>query len=151
MQQKIPTDINAVHALTREKADAWEADAAECRAAFGVNLHQSIGWTVDHMDKRDDEAEVLVPAWQALDAEMTASHGWNRPDAWRFPVLTDEEYAASLAKWPELAVFSEEQIRDLYRHVGIRYIRNLAQDVQRRALAVLNGSGTDAESEPNNQ
>ncbi|WP_435244305.1 hypothetical protein [Streptomyces sioyaensis] len=108
----------------RRLAAQWRANADRTRAA---GTAESLGWQIDRMGERDDIATELVEAWQTIDGTMTSSLGLSRPEEWRIPPLTDEEYAHAFADWPELAVFGEDLVKELSRHHGIRYVRSLAQ------------------------
>ncbi|MFE2157040.1 hypothetical protein ACFW9M_04415 [Streptomyces lydicus] len=135
------TDPNATLSHLRELAAQWQENADRTRAA---GAKESLGWQIDRMGERDDIATELVAAWQAFDEVMTSSVGLVRPEAWRFPPLTDAEYTRAFAVWPELAVFGQDLVKELSRHRGIRYVRWLAQRAVKNAPA-LAASRTDVD------
>lgn len=128
-----PIDVDAALALVRAKATEWQENADRTRAA---GTGESWGWQLDRMGERDDIGMELVEAWQVLDGTITSNHGIARPVAWRVPQLTDEQFAAVFADWPELAAFGEDLVKDMSRHVGIRYVRWLAQRALKNAPAL---------------
>ncbi|AKN68693.1 hypothetical protein QR97_01735 [Streptomyces sp. PBH53] len=138
MQQ---SDVNAALAYVRASVAAYKKNADQTRAAGEVGDVQSLGWHIDRMGERDDLAFELVEAWQVLDDALTGSHGIARPDAWKVPPLTDEQFAAALQQWPELAIFGEDLVRELSLHHGIRYVRWLAQRALKHARALAAAEG----------
>ncbi|MCX4677678.1 hypothetical protein OG413_20615 [Streptomyces sp. NBC_01433] len=119
-----PRDIDTALTVAREQAAAWQANADLARAA---GTTETLGWHIDRSDERDGIARKMFEAWQVIDGTMTGNLGVSRPEAWRVPPLTDEQYAKVVADWPELAIFGEDLVKDLTRHVGIRYVRWLAR------------------------
>lgn len=125
-----PTNVDTALSTLRMRTSEWRSNADRTRAA---GTDESLGWQIDRMGERDDLATEIVEAWTILDDTITRNLGVSRPEEWRVPQLTDEEFTAALAAWPELAVFGEDLVKDLSRHVGIRYVHWMAQRAVKNA------------------
>ncbi|MFG2986163.1 hypothetical protein ACGFYQ_33765 [Streptomyces sp. NPDC048258] len=138
----LPVDVNATLVDLRRQAGAWQANAEDTRGAAAT---LSWGQSIDRMGERDDLAHDIVTDFARLDHAMTNGQLRDVPTDWRPAALTDEQFAAAMADWPELDVLGERNVRHLAGFLGIRAVRYLAQDAlknARRFMADAEGQGS---------
>ncbi|CAL9326754.1 hypothetical protein [Streptomyces sp. SudanB91_2054] len=133
----VKPDLNGPLTRLRENIAAWRASLA--RHASEERKGKGIAWDIELMEQRDDVALKIVDDFAQLDDAMSNYRGMGSvaPASWSVDALTDEDLAKSKAKWPELAIFRDEVIRNYADLLGIRAVRYLAQEAVRNAPAHL--------------
>ncbi|RNG15177.1 hypothetical protein EEJ42_31090 [Streptomyces botrytidirepellens] len=134
----VKPDLNTALANLRTNTEAWRASLA--RHASGERPANGLAWDVAIMESRDEIAARIVDDFDAIDEEMSERRGIDSaaPSAWTIDRLTDDQFDAVKADWPELALFSDDTVRRVANAVGIHMVRAMAREAVRRAPAVLN-------------